>query len=159
MPAALPASYNGPMSGDASGTGLGWPVAGRLLEALSRRDFEALGTCLDPAVHFRALLPPTAVDVSGPAAVVSCFVRWFGGSDGYEVLDAEVGAMGPRLALRWRIRMCATAPPHEARVVEQHCFATVGERVEVLDLLCSGFVPERTVAAGGARAPEEAGRR
>lgn len=154
MPRGAPLPYNGGVSEHRSREEVGWPVGARLLEALSRRDFGAVGTCLDEGVHFRALLPPTVVDVDGPGAVVACFEKWFGGTDDFEVLDAEIGAMGPRLTLRWRIRMSPPGAPHEGRVAEQHVFATVRERVEVLDLLCSGFVSERTLPA-----PEEAARR
>jgi hypothetical protein len=116
-----------------------WPAAGRFLDALVRRDFVALAGCLQPDVRLRALVPHGPFEENGPADVVERFRRWFGGDDAFEVVDASIGQVGPRLSLRWRVRMRVTDEPAVTRVVEQHAFAVAGERVASLDLLCSGF--------------------
>jgi hypothetical protein len=117
-------------------------TGGLFLEALARRDFEALAGCLAPDVRFRALLPPRDVDVTGPEAMLAEFRRWFGDeSENLELVDSTVDEIGPRLYLRWRIRMSPadnSAPP---RLVEQHAYANAGDRIQTLNLLCSGFVP------------------
>jgi len=123
-------------------TGPAWSLAGRFLEALTHRDFVAMADCLDPDVHFRALLPPGPVDVRGPAEVLARFEKWFGGDDEVEILDASIGEVGPRLYLRWRMRRTSATAPETARIVEQHAYVTAGHHIETIDLLCSGFVSE-----------------
>ena len=122
--------------------GTNWPVGGLFLDALALRDFSALAACLDPDVRFRALVPPGAFELAGSAATTDRFRRWFGGEDDFEVVDASIGQVGPRLYLRWRVRMLPANDAIPGRLVEQHAFATVGERIEALDLLCSGFQVE-----------------
>jgi hypothetical protein len=143
-------SYNRPMLHDVDTTPastdapfLGLSTGGLFLEALARRDFRAMACCLTPTVHFRALLPRRDVDVVGSDATMAEFRLWFANeADAFEVLDATVGEIGSRLYLRWRVRMTSRDPAQgETRVVEQHAFATGGEQLESLSLLCSGFQP------------------
>jgi hypothetical protein len=117
-------------------------TGGSFLEALRRRDFAGMADCLAADVRFRALLPPRDVDVVGPAATLAEFRRWFGDdTEALELVDATVGEVGPRLYLRWRVHLSPVDGTGAARLVEQHAFATVGEQIETLSLLCSGFVP------------------
>ena len=122
---------------------LGLSTGGLFLEALARRDFTAMACCLSPTVHFRALLPRRDVDVVGWDATMAEFRLWFASeAEAFEMLDATVGEIGPRLYLRWRVRMTPLDPAQgETRIVEQHAFATGGEQLESLSLLCSGFQP------------------
>ncbi|HEY1842375.1 MAG TPA: nuclear transport factor 2 family protein [Mycobacterium sp.] len=120
----------------------GWAAAGLFLNAFTRRDFTALSTCFDPEVRFRALVPPGFVTIVGAADTARQFEQWFGGADVFDVVDASIGQLGDRLYLRWRVRMQAPGSPEAGRVVEQHAFATGGERIHALDLLCSGFHTE-----------------
>src|SRR4051812_40065661 len=83
----------------------GWPVAGRLIDTLTRRDFVGFATCFDPGVRMRAVLPRAVLDLEGPQAVAAKFEEWFGGTDDFEVLDGSAGMIGPRQYVRWRIRM------------------------------------------------------
>jgi ketosteroid isomerase-like protein len=113
------------------------------LELLARRDFPGMARCLAPDVRLRALLPPRDVDVTGPDAVLAEFRRWFGNdAEALEMVDATVGEVGPRLYLRWRIRLSSEDGAGASRVVEQHAYATVGDQIESLNLLCSGFVAD-----------------
>ncbi len=116
-----------------------WSVAGALLDGLSNRDFDLMSACLAPDVRFRAMLPRGPVEVTGADEAAALFRRWFGGEDSFEVLDASVGQIGPRIYLRWRIRMSPLDDPSSERVVEQHLFTTGNEVIRTLDLLCSGF--------------------
>ena len=120
----------------------GWSVAGEFLEALARRDFQAMHDCLDPAVHFRALVPPGVLDLTGAAETIERLHLWFGEHDVVEVVDAAIGSLGPQIYLRWRIRRGHADDPGSFQVVEQHAFASIGERIETIDLLCSGFRAE-----------------
>jgi hypothetical protein len=119
-----------------------WPIAGLFLDALARRDFGAMTACLAPDVHFRALVPPGGLDSSGPDATISHFRRWFDGKPGFEIVDASIGQVGPRLYLRWRVRVAAPGDPDSALLVEQHVFVTATTHIESVDLLCSGFQPD-----------------
>src|SRR4051794_26467910 len=116
-----------------------WPVAGLFLDALTRRDFDALHSVLDDDVRMRALVPPGPFELHTADAVAERFGAWFGGPDDFEILDASIGAVGPRLYARWRVRMSPHGRPEESRVAEQHVFITGTATVESLDLLCSGF--------------------
>jgi|SRR5215469_4176548 len=116
-----------------------WEIAGQFLGALARRDFPELESCLDTNVRFRALVPRGPIEANGAAQAVALFRRWFGEDDTFDVIDAAIGQMGPRIYLRWQLRTGAAGDPSSFRLVEQHAFASVRERIEALDLLCSGF--------------------
>ena len=122
--------------------GAGWPAAGRFLEALALRDFAALASCLHPDLRFRALVPPGPFETAGAEQALSRFRTWFAGDDAFEVVDASIGQVGSRIYLRWRVRMRSASDPGSVRLVEQHAFASAGDRIESLDLLCSGFQQE-----------------
>jgi hypothetical protein len=109
------------------------------MAALSRRDLGAMGACLAPDVRFRALVPPGPFEAQGRAEVLARLERWFGGTDRFELLAASADAIGPRMHLSWRVRMTGA---DSSRLVEQHAFVTAGERIESMDLLCSGWVAE-----------------
>src|SRR5688572_19845023 len=102
-PTATPTSPTTPTvpAGDA----LSFEVAGRFVDGLAARDFDLLAGTLDDAVHFRALLPRRVLDVEGAEAVRAAFVRWFGGAERFEMVEAVVGEVGGRVHLRWRVRL------------------------------------------------------
>lgn len=122
-----------------------WSVGGVFLEALANRDYQQMATTLAPTVRFRAMLPPGAMEWEGPAAVSDAFNSWFGGAESFELIDATVGEVGGRLHLSWRLRV--RPAPFDIgdgwHVIEQQSYADAGETIESLDLLCSGFHPER----------------
>ena len=119
-----------------------WPLAGLLLDALSRRDFDALESCLDPEVRFRALLPRGPMELGTATETADRFRTWFGGDDGFEVIDASVSQIGTKIYARWRIRMTPRDASEPTRVAEQHVYTTGSEQIATLDLLCSGFHSE-----------------
>jgi hypothetical protein len=124
-----------------------WSVGGVFLEAFADRDYQRLSATLAPTVRFRALLPRGIRDEEGPEAVLGAFRSWFGQAEDFELVDATVGEVGGRLHLSWRLRV-RPAPPHIGpgwHLVEQQIYADAGETIEQLDLLCSGFRPERAV--------------
>jgi len=124
-----------------------WPAAGTFVEALASRDFTAMAGCLDPDVRVRALLPPGLVEVTGKDAAIGIFRMVFDDPDDLVLIDATVGEVGPRLYLRWRAVLTPAARTGPGRLVEQHVFATAGERITAMDLLCSGFVAVPAVSA------------
>ncbi len=116
-----------------------WPVAGLLLDALTRRDFDAMRALFAADVRFRGLIPPGPFELNTAADAAARFRTWFGGEDDFEVLDASVGQIGERFYARWRVRMNRPGSPNEGRVAEQHVFTTGADRIAALELLCSGF--------------------
>jgi hypothetical protein len=118
-------------------------VGGLLIESLARRDFAAIGNCLDDEVRLRALLPFGPIELSGHHDVVGWFHDLFGPAQGFELVDGTVGEIGSRLYLRWRVSLVAAEAARPRWVVEQHVFATATERITSLDLLCSGFLTQR----------------
>lgn len=118
------------------------PIGGQLLEAISRRDFDAFQRCLAANAHFRALVPAGPFELDGARTIADRFRLWFGGSDEYELLESTAAGVGSKQHLRWRIRMTAADAPHPQRIAEQHVFVTGSGVIESLDLLCSGFQSE-----------------
>jgi hypothetical protein len=123
-----------------------WSAGGVFLEAFANRDYDALATALSADVRFRAMLPPGAMDWTGAGEVASVFRSWFGEADDFELVDATVGEVGGRLHLSWRVRV--RPAPFDIgdgwHVIEQHAYADAGATIDSLDLLCSGFRPDRS---------------
>lgn len=120
-------------------------VAGAFLESLATRDFDRLGSALCDDVHLRALLPPGLFEWDGADDVKAAFVLWFGNANQFELVDAVVGEVGPRLHMRWRMRLRSERLGDGWFVVEQQSYADTDEsdRIQRLSLLCSGYCPER----------------
>jgi hypothetical protein len=126
-----------------------WSVGGLLLEALAERDFDRMTDCFEPAATMRALLPPGLAESEGAAAIVQNLRSWFGGAEDFEVLDGTVGEVGGRLHLSWRLRMRPTPWGDDSwHVIEQQAYVRADERIEAIDLLCSGFHPDGHTSLG-----------
>jgi hypothetical protein len=126
-----------------------WSVGGVFLEALAARDYQQMAATLSVDVRFRAMLPPGPMDWNGPDEVAAVFTSWFGDADGFELIDATVGEVGGRLHLAWRLRV-RPAPFGSGEgwhVIEQQAYADVAETIDSLDLLSSGFRPDRVTDA------------
>ena len=122
-----------------------WSVGGVFLEALAARDYVQMATALSPDVRFRAMLPPGPMDWNGADEVAGVFTSWFGDADDFELIDATVGEVAGRLHLSWRLRV-RPAPfgiGDGWHVIEQQAYVDAVETIDTLDLLCSGFRPER----------------
>lgn len=115
------------------------------LESLADRNFDRLAETLAPDVRFRALLPRGPRDCEGASRVRDMFGSWFGDAQEFELIDATVGDVGGRLHLAWRLRV--RPAPFDIgdgwHVIEQQAYATAGDTIESLDLLCSGFRAEQ----------------
>lgn len=116
-----------------------WHISGRFLDALTRRDFPAMADCLSATARMRAVTPMRELDLNGPAEISERFGMWFGDSADFDVVDASLGEVGTRIYFRWRIRTSGRGGTTQLEIVEQHVFATVTERIDSLELLCSGF--------------------
>jgi hypothetical protein len=118
-------------------------VGGLLLEAIATRDFAGMVDCFDPGATMRALLPRGHAEFRGVTEITDAFRLWFGGADRFEVLDGTVGEVGGRLHLAWRLRVDSTPRGDDGwHVIEQQAYVRAGDRIEALDLLCTGFMPE-----------------
>ena len=122
-----------------------WSVGGVFLEALATRDYQQMAATLSGDVRFRAMLPPGPMDWNGADEVAGVFTSWFGDAEDFELIDATVGEVGGRLHLSWRLRV-RPAPfgiGDGWHVIEQQAYADAAETIDSLDLLCSGFRPDR----------------
>lgn len=124
-----------------------WSVGGQLLEALAARDFASFSDCFEPAATMWALLPSGPAENHGVEQITERFKYWFGQAEEFEVLNGTVGDVGNRLHVSWRLRLHPT--PKGAvdwHVLEQQAYLRAHERIDHLDLLCSGFLPDGTRA-------------
>lgn len=122
-----------------------WSVGGMFLESLATRDYLQMASTLSSDVRFRAMLPSGPMDWQGADEVADVFGSWFGKADDFEVVDAEVDEVGGRLHLSWRLRV-RPAPfgiGDGWHVIEQQAYADAADTIDTLDLLCSGFRPDR----------------
>lgn len=127
-----------------------WSVGGAFLEALATRDYRQMASTLSADIRFRAMLPPGPMDWSGADEVAEVFTSWFGDAEDFELIDATVGEVGGRLHLSWRLRV-RPAPfgiGDGWHVIEQQVYADAVDTIDTLDLLCSGFRPDRPTRPG-----------
>ena len=118
-------------------------VGSSLVDALVARDFTRLAGCLDDAATMRALLPSGAAEFAGAEEIAAAFQRWFGAATGFEVVATTVGDVGDRVHVAWRLRVYPTPRGAEGwHVIEQQAFLRGDARIELLDLLCTGFMAE-----------------
>jgi hypothetical protein len=115
-----------------------------LVAALAERDFARLAATLASNVRMRALLPPGFVELSGADAAAAAFSSWFGGAESLELVDSGSDAIADRVHVFYRLRV--TRPGNGTKLVEQHLLCAIdGDRINGLDLVCTGFRPdERT---------------
>lgn len=122
-------------------------AAGAFLEALADQDFARLGLSLTEDARLRALLPSAVRELEGRARIAQQLAAWFGDTTDFELVDATVGEVGGRVHLRWRLRLRADRLGPGSHVVEQQVYADADRdragRLDRLDLLCTGFRPDR----------------
>jgi hypothetical protein len=114
-------------------------TARAFLAALGNQNWDEIEACFTPDVTFRGLIPPGVREGADASAAAGYFRRWFGDADELILAASDVQEVEDRLSIRYRFRA------HEDRwyVIEQHAFCDVrGDRIERIDLLCSGFRPE-----------------
>jgi hypothetical protein len=121
---------------------LKFAVAGRFIDGLAARDFDAVVGTLATDVAFRALLPSRMLDLAGRTAVRSVLDTWFGGAERWDLLEAVVGEVGGRIHLRWRLRLTNPDVGPGTFLVEQQVYADAGNdgRLSDVALLCTGYL-------------------
>ncbi|MDZ7675574.1 MAG: nuclear transport factor 2 family protein [Acidimicrobiales bacterium] len=116
-------------------------VAHRFLGTLATRDFAGLARCLHPDVRMQAVLPIGHAERHGADVVAESFRDWFGDAHAVELVGSTVDEVGPRLKLWWRLRVRFSPDEPGWHLVEQHAFADARDRIDAIDLVCSGFNP------------------
>jgi SnoaL-like domain len=118
-----------------------------LVAALADRDFPRLAATLAPDVRMRALLPPGLVELSGADTAAAKFSAWFGDAEELELVGSGSDAVGDRLHVFYRFRVRKSGSV--AKLVEQHLLCAFDrDRIDALDLVCSGFRPDGETAPG-----------
>ena len=113
----------------------------RLIAALAERDFRRLAGTLTPDVQMRALIPPGLVEISGTEAAAARFSSWFGNAEEFELIRSGSDSFGDRVHLFYRLRV--KKPDDVPKLVEQHLLCALDRnRINALDLVCSGFRPD-----------------
>jgi SnoaL-like protein len=119
-------------------------VARRFLDALGAQDFERLAAVFADDVHLRALLPADSREWDGVERVTKTFVRWFGDTEDFALVDAGVEELASRLHMWWRARLRAERLGDGWFVVEQQAYVDTneGDRIRHLSLVCTGYLTE-----------------
>src|SRR5712691_167538 len=116
-------------------------VGEAFVSAVAGRDFEGLQAAMADDVRFRLLVPKGPQAQVGAAETVGRFVGWYAGADELRLESSSVGAVSGRMVLAYRFRLLDA---DGWQVIEQHVVADVAPdgRLEAIDLLCSGFLPD-----------------
>lgn len=120
-------------------------VAHRYLDALARRDFEALAGCFAPDARMRVLTPHLLRELDGPIDIAARFRAWFEGLEHFELLDSDAILVADRVRIRWHTR--GEDPVKGWQENEHTGYAEIaGDRIVALNIACAGFRP--TAAPG-----------
>lgn len=118
-------------------------VTVRFLDALSRRDFDAVGRTFSEDARLRGLMPSVVRECEGTAAIVERFRIWNGDLEEFALLDSEIAPMADVTRIQWRIR--GIDPEDGPTVYEQTAYAGIdGDRIAWMNLVCSGQRPIET---------------
>ena len=117
-----------------------------LVTALAQRVFARLADTLTADVRMRALIPPGPIELSGAENAAAKFSSWFGDAEEFELVRSGSDTVADRLHVFYRLRV--KKPGDLSKIVEQHLLCTVDDhRISALDLVCTGFRPEKSVTA------------
>jgi len=123
-----------------SQTDIGTDVGTRFLEALSSRDYDALGACFAAEGTLRGVVPPGLREADGREAIVERFRIWTGDIADYEIVDSEAAPFADLLRLRWAV--LGVDPEVGRNVYEQTAYAEVADgEIVAMRLACSGHRP------------------
>jgi thioredoxin 1 len=118
-------------------------VAVRFLDALSRRDFGAVGGTFSEDARLRGLMPSVVRECQGTAAIEERFRIWSGDLEEFALLDSEIAPMADVTRIQWRVR--GIDPEDGLTVYEQTAYAGIeGDRIAWMNLVCSGQRPIET---------------
>jgi hypothetical protein len=113
----------------------------RLLDGISRRDFEVIAGCFAAESSMRVLTPRGLRELTGAAEVTDRFRAWFGEMEAFELLDSDVEVISDRVRVRWHTR---GRDPEKGMQENDHSgYATLDESglITALNISCAGFRP------------------
>ena len=115
-------------------------VGARFLDALTRRDYDALGACFAADGKLRGIVPPGLREALGREAIVERFRIWTEDIADYEIDESDAAPFADLLRLRWAIK--GVDPEIGLNAYEQTADAEIvdGEIVH-MRLACSGHRP------------------
>ena len=79
-------------------------VGTRFLEALTSRDYDALGACFAADAALRGVVPPGVREADGREAIVERFRIWTEDIADYELAECDAAPFADLLRLRWAVR-------------------------------------------------------
>src|SRR5262245_59008556 len=97
-----------------------------LLAHLTSHELDRIPDLFEPEANLLALLPGGLLVGESTTDVGEMFHEWLGDVDEYEVLDASIDRVGPKLVARWRVRLRADRFGPTPRIIEQHAYAELG---------------------------------
>jgi hypothetical protein len=119
-----------------------------LVAALAERDFPRLADMLTSDVRMRALIPPGLVELSGAEDAAAKFSSWFGNAEAVEVIRSGSETVADRMHVFYRLRV--KKPGDVPKLVEQHLLCAFDrDRINALDLVCTGFRPDNAAEEPG----------
>jgi TusA-related sulfurtransferase len=121
----------------------GTATAETFLRHLGQGAFDSLAELLDRDVVMRALLPGGPQEYSGREEVKGRFEWWFGAGESLQVMHSEARAVADRVEISYGFRILDAMKGDKAgwRAIEQRAFCDVGDLIERIDLVCTGFRP------------------
>ena len=112
-------------------------VAGRFLEAFSRRDFTGIAATFAEDGRLRGLVPPGLREADGREAIAERFRIWNEDAQDWELLESETEDCADLVKLRWRV--ASTDPELGRTIYEQTAYAEIDESgISWMNLVCSG---------------------
>jgi hypothetical protein len=115
-------------------------VGARFLDALTSRDYDALGACFAADGALRGVVPPGVREASGREAIVERFRIWTEDIAEYEIAASDAAAFADLLRLRWAVQ--GIDPEIGLNVYEQTAYAEVADgEIVKMRLACSGHRP------------------
>lgn len=115
-------------------------VAARFLDALERRDFDAIAATFANDGRLRGLVPPGLREADDHDAIAERFRIWFGETEDFALVDSSAEALADVVKIRWRV--AGTQPEIGRFVLEQTAYARAGDGgFEWMNLVCSGHRP------------------
>lgn len=114
---------------------------GRFLTALPAHEWDELAGCFSEGARLRALVPAALQDPSGPADIAKRFRDWFGATTDFEIVSSRVEEIADRTHLSYRLHFREDGVWYWC---EQQAYCRVDEsgRIDLMNLVCSGFRPE-----------------
>jgi hypothetical protein len=115
-------------------------VAGELLDAIARRDFERIEACFAPDAVLRVLTPGPLRELTGAKDAAGRFRLWLEALGDFELTDGDVEEIADRVRIRYRFR---GRDPEKGWQLNEHTgYGKVqNERIVSLNVTCTGFRP------------------